>query len=101
MARSKVFCSLKHRMVPILGPDLLLCECSSYGRLSHMKGAVADARALIEKQGGIEQLRHALEVKEQRAKRTREKDRREEEERRQAAIKRDVIPSVTDGDDDE
>jgi hypothetical protein len=45
-------------------PDLLVCECSSYGRVASMKGAAAEARALIERSGGFAALRKKLEKQE-------------------------------------
>ena len=59
----KVTCVNNHRMVQIV-PDLLLCECASYGRLTDMKGAVEDARKLVEASGGLSYLRDRMEAEE-------------------------------------
>lgn len=59
----KIFCANKHRMVEIV-PGLALCQCSSYGRLSNLKGAVAEARDVVARAGGIEALLRKVEIEE-------------------------------------
>lgn len=44
------------RMVPIL-PDLWLCDHASYGRMSHLKGCVDEARRLMARWGGYAMMR--------------------------------------------
>lgn len=63
----KVECANDHRMIEVV-PGLLLCECSSYGPLSDMKGAVEEARALVARAGGIEALRDRVEGQERKRK---------------------------------
>ena len=56
-----VKCSLDHRMIEVV-PGLMLCECSSYGPKSNLKGMVAEARALVYRQwGSVAKLRDAIE----------------------------------------
>jgi len=53
-------CKYGCRFLPIV-PDLALCPHEAVGRLAHMKGAEADARALLERQGGYAAKIQALE----------------------------------------
>jgi hypothetical protein len=46
-------------MIPITN-KLWLCECSSYGWVSNLKGAVEGARLLADKAGGIGHLRDLI-----------------------------------------
>ena len=56
-----VKCALDHRMIEVV-PGLMLCECSSYGPKSNLKGMVAEARALVARHyGGMGQLRDRIE----------------------------------------
>lgn len=56
----KVVCMRNHRMVEVI-PGFALCECSTYGRLSYLKGIEEEARRLVEKCGGIERIRDKIE----------------------------------------
>jgi len=68
---------------------LYLCECSSYGELASRKGAVEEARALVDKQyGSIDNLRRKLEEEEERRKEAREEAQRQRDARNRAAIRR-------------
>jgi hypothetical protein len=70
-------------------PTLYLCECSSYGELASRKGAVDEARALIDKEyGSIANLRLKLEEAERKRKEERDQARRQRSEREHAAIRR-------------
>lgn len=51
----KPTCRHKCRFLQI-SDELWLCPHASYGRLSYMKGAVEDARALMERHGGYDGL---------------------------------------------
>lgn len=73
----RLLCTRKHRMIEVTS-NLYLCECSSYGAAASLKGAVAEARDLVERAGGIEVLRNQVEEAEQEAK----------EERKSAALLR-------------
>lgn len=49
----------RHEMVEVVR-GLVLCECSVTGSLAHLKGIVADARALIDREGGLEAVRNRI-----------------------------------------
>jgi hypothetical protein len=50
-------------------PSLFLCEHADYGAASYLKGAVEEARRLVERAGGFEKIRQRLDAaaEEQRA----------------------------------
>jgi len=54
-----ITCARGHRMVPVV-EGLYLCECSSYGRLTDLKGAVDEGRAMLERGGGLEHIRQQM-----------------------------------------
>lgn len=72
----KILCARNHRMIQIL-PELFLCECSAYGALADLKGAVPEARDLVDRQGGIELLRDRIEKQEVKARDDRKLEREE------------------------
>jgi len=43
-------------------PSLFLCEHADYGAASYLKGAVEEARRLVEKAGGFEKIRQRLDA---------------------------------------
>lgn len=83
----KILCSHKVRLVQIL-PELWLSECCEYGSTSDLKGAVAEARALVERIGGIPLLRDRIEREEQDARDQRKLEREGRRDRQQVAIRR-------------
>jgi hypothetical protein len=89
MPSSVVLCALKHRMIPIV-EGLMLCECSSYGRLASRKGAVEAARRMVDKAGGIDTMRNKIEIAEASKDRARAKKRKEDLAKVQTYITRDV-----------
>lgn len=48
-----------HEMIDVL-PKLRVCECSAEGYLANLKGAVDEARRLIEAEGGYDVVRARL-----------------------------------------
>lgn len=43
-------------------PALFLCEHADYGPASYLKGAVEEARRLVERAGGFEKIRQQLDA---------------------------------------
>lgn len=43
-------------------PALFLCEHADYGSASYLKGAVEEARRLVERAGGFEKIRQRLDA---------------------------------------
>jgi hypothetical protein len=72
-------CERGHLMVPVVD-GLELCECSSRGRLAYRKGAVALAQKLVERAGGLAQLRDQLLQAEQERRQERKEQRAEQAE---------------------
>jgi len=58
---------------------LFLCECASYGRLASLKGAVEEARRVVDRAGGLARLREDVERAESTAKEKRQRAREEAE----------------------
>ncbi len=56
----KILCAQHHRIVPVVD-ELWICECASYGRKAYLKGAVEEARRMVDAVGGIARLRDQLE----------------------------------------
>jgi hypothetical protein len=53
----------KHGCVFIeVTPSLFLCEHADYGAASYLKGAVEEARRLVERAGGFEKIRQRLDA---------------------------------------
>jgi len=46
-------------------PALFLCEHADYGAASYLKGAVEEARRLVERAGGFEKIRQRLDAAQQ------------------------------------
>ena len=82
-------CRRHHRMIQVVS-DLWLCECSAYGRLVDMKGAVQEARGLVDAAGGIEAMRRLIEAQEDNLRKERQRDRETAWQRARDAIKEGV-----------
>lgn len=65
-------------------PALFLCEHADYGAASYLKGAVEEARRLVEKAGGFEKIRQRLDA-------AKEEQRIAAEEARTQALKRQRV----------
>lgn len=70
-----------------ISDELWLCPHASYGRLSYMKGAVEDARRLLEHQGGYAVVLTRVEAAEAERKKERDEKLRENAERMQKTVR--------------
>lgn len=82
-------CKNKHRMILIV-TDLWLCECSAYGRLADLRGAVDEARGLVKTQGGVAAMRRLVEAQEEQARKERKANTADAWQRQRDAIKEGV-----------
>lgn len=64
-----------HEMIEVVG-GLRVCECSAYGTLQHLKGAVEEARRLIMADGGYDAVRERIhrEAKQKRDERKKQRE---------------------------
>lgn len=60
----------------LITPDLYLCDHEAYGPLASRKGAIDEARAIVDRAGGFKAIRQRVDAETEKARLKREGERR-------------------------